>query len=162
MKSFVPDYDLRAPANFADALERMAREPGEWHPLAGGTDLMVQLEAGKLPQRKFLSLAKIPEMRDILVEPAEVTLGALTTYTRCFNKNSRCFARRPVRREASPHRIGAHLAGTLPTRLLLPTHRPRCWFTTRNWSWSRHVAPGTCPTTGSTPAISKCNWPRTN
>src|ERR1700675_3779320 len=81
MRSFVPDYDLRAPANFADALERMAREPGEWHPFAGGTDLMVQFEAGKLPQRKFLSLAKIPEMRGILVEPAEVTLGALTTYT---------------------------------------------------------------------------------
>ena len=81
MRSFVPDYDLRAPANFADALEHMAREPGEWHPFAGGTDLMVQFEAGKLPHRKFLSLAKIPEMKGILVEPAEVTLGALTTYT---------------------------------------------------------------------------------
>lgn len=81
MRSFVPEYDLRAPASFADALERMASEQAEWQAFAGGTDLMVQLEAGKLPHRKFLSLVNIPEMRGIVVEPAEVTVGALTTYT---------------------------------------------------------------------------------
>ena len=34
------------------ALEMMAREPGEWKPFAGGTDLMVLLEAGKLAHQK--------------------------------------------------------------------------------------------------------------
>src|SRR5260370_7596091 len=59
----------------------MAREPGVWRPFAGGTDLMVLLEAGKLPHRKFISLWKLPELRGIEVTPEHVTLGALTTYS---------------------------------------------------------------------------------
>jgi CO/xanthine dehydrogenase FAD-binding subunit len=59
----------------------MAREPGVWKPFAGGTDLMVLLEAGKLSHRKFLSIWKLPELRGIVVTPAHVTLHALTTYS---------------------------------------------------------------------------------
>ena len=81
MRSCVPQYRIAAPRNFADALERMAREPGVWKPFAGGTDLMVLLEAGKLPHRQFLSIWKLPELRDIEVAPEFVTLGALTTYS---------------------------------------------------------------------------------
>jgi CO/xanthine dehydrogenase FAD-binding subunit len=81
MRSYVPGYDLQQPRNLADALERMVREPGVWKPFAGGTDLMVLLEAGKLPHRKFLSIGKLPELRGIMVTPAHVTLNALTTYS---------------------------------------------------------------------------------
>jgi len=72
---------MATPRNLADALERMAREPGAWRPFAGGTDLMVLLEAGKLPHRQFLSIWKLPELRGIEVTPTHVTLGALTTYS---------------------------------------------------------------------------------
>jgi CO/xanthine dehydrogenase FAD-binding subunit len=81
MRSYVPGYELQEPRNLADALERMAREPSEWKPFAGGTDLMVLLEAGKLSHRKFLSIWKLPELRGIGVTPAHVTLNALTTYS---------------------------------------------------------------------------------
>jgi CO/xanthine dehydrogenase FAD-binding subunit len=81
MRSYVPRYEMQAPPNLAEALERMAREPGEWKPFAGGTDLMVLLEAGKLPHRKFLSIWKLPELCGITVAPAHVTLNALTTYS---------------------------------------------------------------------------------
>ncbi len=81
MRSYVPSYEMQEPRNFTDALERMAREPGEWKPFAGGTDLMVLLEAGKLPHRKFLSIWKLRELRGITVTPAHVTLNALTTYS---------------------------------------------------------------------------------
>jgi CO/xanthine dehydrogenase FAD-binding subunit len=81
VRSFLPAYELRAPASFQTALELLAREPGVWKPLAGGTDVMVLFEAGKLPHRKFLSIWKLPELRGIEVSPAHVTLGALTTYT---------------------------------------------------------------------------------
>ncbi len=81
MRSFLPGYELRAPANLQAALELLAREPGAWKLLAGGTDVMVLFEAGKLPHRKFLSIWKLPELRGIEVSPAHVTLGALTTYT---------------------------------------------------------------------------------
>jgi CO/xanthine dehydrogenase FAD-binding subunit len=59
----------------------MAGAPGVWKPFAGGTDLMVLLEAGKLQQRKFLSIWKLPELREIAVTADHVTLGALTTYS---------------------------------------------------------------------------------
>jgi CO/xanthine dehydrogenase FAD-binding subunit len=81
LRSDVPAYDLEAPRDLAAALDRMAREPGVWRPFAGGTDLMVLLEAGALPHRKFLSLWKLPELRGIDVTYEHVTLGALTTYS---------------------------------------------------------------------------------
>jgi CO/xanthine dehydrogenase FAD-binding subunit len=81
MRSYVPAYELEAPRDLATVLERMAREPGAWKPFAGGTDLMVLLEAGKLPHRKFLSIWGLPELRGIEATPSHVTLGALTTYT---------------------------------------------------------------------------------
>ncbi len=72
---------MEAPRDLASTLERMAREPGAWKPFAGGTDLMVLLEAGKLPHRRFLSIWKLSELRGIELAPEHVTIGALTTYT---------------------------------------------------------------------------------
>jgi CO/xanthine dehydrogenase FAD-binding subunit len=80
LRSYVPAYEFEAPHDFAQALERMAREPGAWKPFAGGTDLMVLLEAGKLPHRRFLSIWKLSELRGSEVTSKEVTLGSLTTY----------------------------------------------------------------------------------
>ena len=42
---------------------------------------MVLLEAGKLAQKKFLSIWKLPELHGIAETREHVTLGALTTYT---------------------------------------------------------------------------------
>jgi CO/xanthine dehydrogenase FAD-binding subunit len=81
MRANVPNYDLRVPASLSEALGLLAREPGTWQPFAGGTDLMVLLEAGKLPHKRFLSLAKLADLRGIDVTADNVTLGALTTYT---------------------------------------------------------------------------------
>jgi CO/xanthine dehydrogenase FAD-binding subunit len=81
VRSYVPAYELQAPRDLPSALEQMAREPGSWRPFAGGTDLMVLLEAGKLPHYKFLSIHKLPELRGIEVASDYVTVGALTTYT---------------------------------------------------------------------------------
>jgi CO/xanthine dehydrogenase FAD-binding subunit len=52
-----------------------------WKPFAGGTDLMVLLEAGKLPHEKYINIRNLSELRGIEVADAHVTLGALTTYT---------------------------------------------------------------------------------
>jgi CO/xanthine dehydrogenase FAD-binding subunit len=81
MRAFVPAYEMETPINLDEALKKMAREPGEWKPLAGGTDLMVLLEAGKLQHRTFLSIWKLPELRGIEITATHVTLGALTTYS---------------------------------------------------------------------------------
>jgi CO/xanthine dehydrogenase FAD-binding subunit len=81
MRAYVPAYDLRVPGSLPEALALLAREPGIWQPFAGGTDLMVLLEAGKLPHKQFLSVAKLDDLRGIEVTADFVILGALTTYT---------------------------------------------------------------------------------
>ncbi|MFZ1202938.1 MAG: FAD binding domain-containing protein, partial [Candidatus Acidiferrales bacterium] len=81
MRSYLPAYELAAPRDLADVLDRIAREPGAWKLFAGGTDLMVLLEAGKLAHKKFLSIWKLPELRGVEIAPDHVTLGALTTYS---------------------------------------------------------------------------------
>ncbi len=78
MRSHLPSYELLAPRHLEAALDLVA---GEHRPLAGGTDLMVLLEAGKLPHRRWVSLWGLPELRGIRETPQGVTLGALTTYT---------------------------------------------------------------------------------
>jgi len=80
VRAYLPAYQMETPRDLAAALGRMASEPGVWRPFAGGTDLMVLLEAGKLPHKKFLNIWKLAELRGITVSSAHVTLGALTTY----------------------------------------------------------------------------------
>jgi CO/xanthine dehydrogenase FAD-binding subunit len=70
-----------SPASLADALAVLAREAGVWQPFAGGTDLMVLLEAGRLAHKNYLNIWNLAELRGIEVSAEHVTLGALTTYT---------------------------------------------------------------------------------
>jgi CO/xanthine dehydrogenase FAD-binding subunit len=72
---------METPRDLTETLDRMAKEPGVWKPFAGGTDLMVLLEAGKLPHKKFLNIWNLAELRGIQTSADHVTLGALTTYT---------------------------------------------------------------------------------
>ena len=81
MRSFLPAYDLRRASSLDEALALLAAEPGVWRPFAGGTDLMVLLEAGALQHRRFLSLWGLADLHGISVDDESVTLGALTTYT---------------------------------------------------------------------------------
>jgi CO/xanthine dehydrogenase FAD-binding subunit len=81
VRAFVPNYQLTTPSSLADALALLNREPGVWKPFAGGTDLMVLLEAGKLPHRNYINIWGLQELRGIEVTDSHITLGALTTYT---------------------------------------------------------------------------------
>jgi CO/xanthine dehydrogenase FAD-binding subunit len=53
-----------------------------WRPLAGGTDLMVQMtgEIGEPPER-ILDIWGLDELRGIAVDADTLSIGALTTYT---------------------------------------------------------------------------------
>ena len=80
MRTWLTGYDMRAAASLGEALNILAAEPGVWTPFAGGTDLMVLMEAGKLTHRKYLSLWNVAELRGVHVEETHVVLGALATY----------------------------------------------------------------------------------
>jgi CO/xanthine dehydrogenase FAD-binding subunit len=81
MRGFLPDYQLRKAATLDEAVGLLANEPGAWRPLAGGTDVMVQLGAGTLSNRQHVSIWGIRELRRIDVDGDAVTLGALTTFS---------------------------------------------------------------------------------
>src|SRR2546423_9819732 len=81
MRAYLPAYELILPATVAEALDVLSQDNGDWKPFAGGTDLMVLLEAGKLPHKHYVNIWNLTELRGIEVTDSQVTLGALTTYT---------------------------------------------------------------------------------
>jgi CO/xanthine dehydrogenase FAD-binding subunit len=81
MRSNVAEYDLIAPPTLSAALQTLADEPGCYTPIAGGTELMVALSAGRLAQKNLLSINHLKELRFIDVTPEAVTLGSGTTFT---------------------------------------------------------------------------------
>jgi CO/xanthine dehydrogenase FAD-binding subunit len=81
MRAYLPAYELKSPKDLGEALACLSKEPGQWKPFAGGTDLMVLLEAGKLAHRRFVNIWRLQELRSFEESRAHVTLGALTTYT---------------------------------------------------------------------------------
>ncbi|HYA62506.1 MAG TPA: FAD binding domain-containing protein [Candidatus Sulfotelmatobacter sp.] len=81
MRAHPADYELVAPGNLSAVLALLASEPGAWLPIAGGTDVMVQFSAGKLPARKLVSVWNLPELRGIEIFPDEIRIGAGCTYT---------------------------------------------------------------------------------
>jgi OHCU decarboxylase len=81
MRSNPSDYDVVAPGSLHAVVSLLAKEPGVWVPIAGGTDVMVQYAAGKLPARKLVSVWNIPELRRIEVAAGEIRIGAGCTYT---------------------------------------------------------------------------------
>jgi CO/xanthine dehydrogenase FAD-binding subunit len=85
VRAYLPAYELIVPKNLTEAWTLLEREPEVWKPFAGGTDLMVLLESGKLEHRKFFSIWNLPELKGIEVAEDRVTLGALTTYTEIRN-----------------------------------------------------------------------------
>jgi OHCU decarboxylase len=81
MRSNPSEYEMVAPGSLQAIVSLLASEPGIWLPIAGGTDVMVQYAAGKLPARKLVSIWNLQELRHIEVGTGEVHIGAGCTYT---------------------------------------------------------------------------------
>ncbi|HEU4862391.1 MAG TPA: FAD binding domain-containing protein [Candidatus Limnocylindria bacterium] len=72
-----------SPSRLMAAYELLADGSGPpWRPLAGGTDLMVQMtgEIGEPPER-ILDIWGLDELRGIAIDADTLSIGALTTYT---------------------------------------------------------------------------------
>jgi CO/xanthine dehydrogenase FAD-binding subunit len=81
MRSNVTQYDLIAPSSLDAVLQILADSPDRYTPIAGGTELMVALGAGRLQSRKLVSLWNLEELRFIEVAPDAIIIGAGTTFT---------------------------------------------------------------------------------
>ncbi|MCX6610329.1 MAG: xanthine dehydrogenase family protein subunit M [Acidobacteria bacterium] len=84
MRSFVPEFELSTPASLAEALMLIASGA---RPFAGGTDVMVGLDAGQLTHRHFVNLAPLTELRSIQDCNNSIQIGALSTYTDIANSS---------------------------------------------------------------------------
>jgi CO/xanthine dehydrogenase FAD-binding subunit len=81
MRSNVAEYDLIAPNSLDAVLQILADSPDHYTPIAGGTELMVGLGAGRLQSKKLISLGNLEELRFIEVTPDAIIIGAGTTFT---------------------------------------------------------------------------------
>jgi CO/xanthine dehydrogenase FAD-binding subunit len=73
--------EVVTPTSLAEALAALAEEP-EAVPLAGGTDLMVAVNAGRERPARVMSLRRLADLAELRVEGGRVRCGAGVTYTR--------------------------------------------------------------------------------
>jgi CO/xanthine dehydrogenase FAD-binding subunit len=81
MRADPEDYELVAPDSLEAVVALLAKDPGVWLPIAGGTDVMVLYGAGTLRARKLVSIWNLRELRDIEESSDEIAIGAACTYT---------------------------------------------------------------------------------
>lgn len=81
MRSDFEAYELSAPRDLQAVLEQLAAEPGRHALLAGGTELMVALNTGRLESRSLISIQHLRELRFIRVDTDMIHVGAGTTFT---------------------------------------------------------------------------------
>jgi CO/xanthine dehydrogenase FAD-binding subunit len=81
VRSNATQYDLIAPRTLDAVLQILASSPDSYTPIAGGTELMVALGAGRLQPRKLISLWNLEELRFIEATSEAITIGAAATFT---------------------------------------------------------------------------------
>ena len=100
-------FDYLTPKNLAEALAMMSDRP-EAIPLAGGTDILVQIKEGQRSVKALLSLKRIPELHHQAHNGA-LTLGSAVTL-------GQICADRQIQGEYSALSISAGLIGSVQIR----------------------------------------------
>ena len=92
MRTATSEIDLRRATSVDEALAILGEERRT--PVAGATDVYVALNFGTTPERRFLDIWALDELRGITMRGDILVLGALATYTACL--------RSPLVRERLP------------------------------------------------------------
>src|SRR6266540_4566518 len=72
----MPTFEYARPPTLHDAVSMLASLDGEARPLAGGTDLLVQLRANRLRLRQVVDVKAIPELTRVELDSNGLTIGA--------------------------------------------------------------------------------------
>jgi CO/xanthine dehydrogenase FAD-binding subunit len=78
MRAFVADFGLTVAKDLPHALHLLSEGA---LPFAGGTDLMVLFNAGKLTPARFVSIRRLPELQGISMNSEFLEIGAAVTYS---------------------------------------------------------------------------------
>ena len=100
-------FDYLAPKNLKEAIEMMSDHP-EAIPLAGGTDLLVQMKEGHRSAQALLSLKRIPEVHQLTCN-GKLAFGSAVTVARIA-------ANQQIRQEYTALAVGAGLIGSVQIR----------------------------------------------
>ena len=156
--------DFIQPTSWADALAAKAEAPDAL-PVAGGTDVMVELNFDVKRPEVLLDLTRITELADWDTGTGtgpgagngRIRLGAGVTYTRVIGElGSRlpglAMAARTVGSPQIRNRgtVGGNLGAASPAAIATP----RCWPRAPRSRWRRPPAPGRSAPRTSTPASS--------
>jgi CO/xanthine dehydrogenase FAD-binding subunit len=87
MRSYPADYELVTPGSLDAVLGLLRDEPGEWTPIAGGTEIMVLYGAGKLAKRRFVSIT-VTELRAIDEDSGWISIGGGCSFTQIRRHSS--------------------------------------------------------------------------
>jgi len=80
MRSYPADYELITPGSLDAVLRLLSDEPGQWTPIAGGTEIMVLYGAGKLAARNLVSIS-LAELREIVEDENSISIGSGCSFT---------------------------------------------------------------------------------
>ena len=87
MRAAVSEYEFATAETLAAAVQLLGAGEG-WRPIAGGTDLMVLFNAGKLPFRRLVSIRTICELCKIEVSDSRIEIGGAVTYSEIRNHSA--------------------------------------------------------------------------
>jgi CO/xanthine dehydrogenase FAD-binding subunit len=117
--------EVLLPRSLDEALAMKAARPAAV-PIAGGTDLMVEVNFGRLRPGAFLDVSRLPELKEIRREDGHLFLGAGVTYDRIERElrdfpplvqASRSVGSPQIRRRAT---VGGNLGTASPAGDALP------------------------------------------
>ncbi|HEX9533863.1 MAG TPA: xanthine dehydrogenase family protein subunit M [Stellaceae bacterium] len=74
----MPSLSFTAPTTVDEAINALARAPGLAKPLAGGTDLLVQLRSGRMRPEVIVDIKRIPDLIGIRETGDGFVIGAAT------------------------------------------------------------------------------------
>ena len=127
----LPPFELLRPESLEEARDLLATHSAR--PLAGGTDLLVNLKLGSVAAQTLVSLAAVPELRGIREEAGELVIGAMTPLAEVA-RNELVRRQAPALAQAAGVVASPQLRtmGTLGGNLLLDT---RCQWINQSHFW---------------------------
>jgi carbon-monoxide dehydrogenase medium subunit len=96
----LPEFDLKSPQTLAEALEILADGTPDIQPLAGGTNLIVDMRNGYTRPNVVVDVAKLDELRGIRRENGHLVVGGGVTLTELL-ENSLIAQLAPMMKQAA-------------------------------------------------------------
>ncbi len=80
------EFELHEPRNLDEALALLAAKGGTARPLAGGTDVLVDVRGGRIQPDALVALQRVDALRGLTRENGTLRLGASTTIADCLKE----------------------------------------------------------------------------